>query len=231
MSAIKDTFFGGAAKKAGEQTQRGLERGQELIAQQSSIAREEGINLFGGAQTALGQGFQGALDVFGQSIPAQAALFQGGNVAAQQQLTQGLPQIQAALLGQPVDFGALQPQTIGGNLGLIPGQPAPAPTVTTDEAGGEVTTTQPGPFAFAQQTLPEQTPIAEVITPPGTLSAGASNVHPLANKIIDAFNRGKLTRAQALNRLKVGNAPGKGKRFPGLPDALALELLDFAEAQ
>ena len=104
-------------------------------------------------------------------------------------------------MGQPVDFGAFQAQTLTPNLG------------------------------FTQQTLPQATPIADVITPPGTLSAGAQNVGSQAQSIIDAFTRGKLDRSQALNRLLKGNAPGKGNKFPGLPAALANELLDFQGGQ
>ena len=81
-------------------------------------------------------GFQGALDIFGQSVPEQARLFGGGNVAAQQQLITGLPQIQRALLGQQVDFSQFQPVTLTPNL------------------------------AFTQQTLPQSPTIAELLAPP-----------------------------------------------------------------
>ena len=81
-------------------------------------------------------GFQGALDIFGQSVPEQARLFGGGNVAAQQQLITGLPQIQRALLGQQVDFSQFQPVQLTPNL------------------------------AFTQQTLPQSPTIAELLAPP-----------------------------------------------------------------
>ena len=61
------------------------------------------------AGQAAQQGFQGALNVFGQALPQQAQAFQGGNVAAQQQLLAGLPQIQNAILGGNVDLSGLQP--------------------------------------------------------------------------------------------------------------------------
>ncbi len=201
MSKVVDTFFGGAEKKAGQAEKKALEAGQELIARQTAIAREEAVPLFGGAQESQRLGFQAALDVFGESIPEQLRTFQQGNVGAQEQLITGLPQIQAALLGQPVDFGAFQPQTI------------------TPQAG------------FAQQQLPATTPIAEVLTPEGGLSAAAQNIHPQAQRILDSFNKGNLNRDQALNRLIKGNAPGTGNNFPGVPATLANELLDFQGGQ
>lgn len=201
MSKIADSFFGGAEKKAGKAEKKALEKGQELIAQQTAVARGDATSLFGGAQGAQRLGFQGALDVFGQTIPEQARLFGQGNVAAQQQLIGGLPQIQAALLGQPVDFSQFQPTKLTPNLG------------------------------FAQQTLPQTTPISDVLTPPGTLSSPAQNINPQAQRILDAFNQGSLNRDQALNRLLKGNAPGKGNNFPGVPSQIANELLDFQGAQ
>ena len=201
MSKIKDTFFGGAEKKAGQAEKKALEKSQQLIAQQTAVARGDVTNLFGGAQEAQRLGFQGALDVFGQSIPEQARLFGGGNVAAQEQLISGLPQIQAALLGQPVDFSQFQPTQLQPELG------------------------------FTQQTLPQTTPISEVLTPPGTLSGPAQAISPQAQRILDAFNKGSLNRDQALNRLLKGNAPGKGNKFPGVPSQIANELLDFQGGQ
>lgn len=197
MSAVKDTFFGGAEKDAGRRNKRELEKSQELIAKQTAIAREDATKLFGGAQDSARAGYQGALDVFGQTLPEQARLFQQGNVGAQQQVIGGLPQIQAALLGQPVNMQAFQPTQITPNMD------------------------------WAQQTLPEVTPIADVLKPPGELSSSAKNVNPRALEIVEAFNSGNLSRDQAMNRLLKGNAPGKGNKFPGIAAAIANELLDF----
>lgn len=128
-------------------------------------------------------------------------MFGAGNVAAQEQLIGGLPQIQAALLGQPVDFSQFQPTQLTPDLG------------------------------FTQAQLPQGTPIADVITPPGTLSASAQNINPQAQRIVDAFNTGSLNRDQALNRLLKGNAPGTGNKFPGIGASLANELLNFQGGQ
>jgi hypothetical protein len=84
-----------------------------LIQKRAKEAREDVLAL--GELTQAGQraGFQSVLDILGQAAPQQFGAFQQGNVGAQQALLAGLPQIQNALLGQPVNLAALQPQTIG----------------------------------------------------------------------------------------------------------------------
>lgn len=77
--------------------------------QAQSQARDDLFKLFPAAQQNANQGFQGALDVFGQSLPAQTQAFQQGNVGAQQQLLAGLGQQQNALFGNQVDMSQLQP--------------------------------------------------------------------------------------------------------------------------
>ncbi len=109
MSFIKDTFFGGAEKKAAKAQTQALEQGQQFTREGVEQARQDLFKLFPAAQQNLQQGFQGALDVFGQSLPAQTDVFQQGNVAAQQQLLAGLPQFRNAILGGNVDFSQLQP--------------------------------------------------------------------------------------------------------------------------
>lgn len=112
MSKLKDTFFGGAEKKAGKAEVKAFEQGQQLVRQGQQQARSDIQGIFPQAQQSLLQGFQGALDVFGQSVPAQADVFQQGNLVAQQSVARGLPQFQNAILGQPVDFNQFQPQQI-----------------------------------------------------------------------------------------------------------------------
>ena len=78
--------------------------------QMAAIAAKEDVNrLFDSARQTGQEGFQGALNVFGQSLPAQATTFQQGNLGAQQAILSGLPQIQNALFGNQVDFSQMQP--------------------------------------------------------------------------------------------------------------------------
>lgn len=140
MSIIKDTFFGGAEKKAAKAQQKGIEKGIQATQAATRQARGDLMQLFPAAQQNLQQGFQGALDVFGQSIPAQTQALQQGNVGAQQQLLAGLPQIQNALLGGQIDFNQLQPVNVQPDLGFTqqqlpefvnPFAPNPANTTVT----------------------------------------------------------------------------------------------------
>lgn len=112
MSIIKDTFFGGAEKDAARAQQAGIEKGIAATERATREAKADLNRLFPQAKSDLQQGFQGALDVFGQSLPAQVQAFQGGNIGAQEQLLAGLPLFQNAILGGNVDFSQLQPTQV-----------------------------------------------------------------------------------------------------------------------
>ena len=71
-------------------------------------ARDDLFKLYPASQQNMQQGYQGALDVFKQTLPQQANQFQSGNVAAQNQLLAGMPQFQNAILGGPVDYSQFQ---------------------------------------------------------------------------------------------------------------------------
>ena len=108
MSFIKDTFFGGAEKKAAKAQTDALQQGQAFTREGVAQARDDIFKLFPAAQQNAQQGFQGALDVFGQSLPAQTDVFQQGNLGAQQAILSSLPQMQNALFGNPVDLSQMQ---------------------------------------------------------------------------------------------------------------------------
>lgn len=98
-----------ASKRAVKSQDKARESAVTETNKSTAQARQDLFNLFPAAEQRAQQGFQGALDVFGQALPAQAQVFQQGNVAAQQQLLSGLPQFQNAILGGNVDFSQLQP--------------------------------------------------------------------------------------------------------------------------
>lgn len=109
MSIIKDTFFGGAEKKAAKAQQKGIEKGIASTQAATAQARQDLGALFPQARQDLQQGFQGALDVFQSVVPQQSNIFQQGNIGAQQAILAGLPQFQNAILGGQIDYGAFQP--------------------------------------------------------------------------------------------------------------------------
>lgn len=112
-SSLGETLFGDVSGE-GQQAAQAAENlaNREFMRQQAEQARGDIFRLFPAAEEARQLGTQGALDIFGQTIPQQAQQFQQGNVGAQQQLTQGLPQILAALRGTPIDISQIQPQTL-----------------------------------------------------------------------------------------------------------------------
>jgi len=97
-----------ASKKAAKASEKSAATAAKETRRAADEARADVNKLFPQAQIAGQRGFQAALDVFGQSVPAQQQAFQGGNVAAQQQILNGLPQIQNALFGNQVDLSQLQ---------------------------------------------------------------------------------------------------------------------------
>jgi len=147
MGFIKDTFFGGAEKKAAKASQKGIEAGQDFIRQGTQEARQDIQNIFPGAQQSLQQGFQGAADIFGASVPQQANVFQQGNLAAQQQIAAGLPQFQNAILGNQVDFSQFQPTQL---------QQPDFSFLQTQLPQAQNPFAQPEPFMGPQQTQPPQ---------------------------------------------------------------------------
>lgn len=124
MAAVTGAVIGaGVAIKgqrdAKKQASRGMEAQQAeneanraFLEKQAQQARGDVAGLFPQARQEREQGTQRAIDVLTGALPQQFGAFQQGNVAAQQQLAAGLPQIQNALLGLPVDFQSFQPTEI-----------------------------------------------------------------------------------------------------------------------
>jgi len=100
------------ADKALDSQGRQLERNEQFIKDKAERSREDALPLFDAAQESRERGFQGALDVFGQTIPQQADVFQQGNVGAQQALLAGQQQQQNAILGLPANLSGFQPQAL-----------------------------------------------------------------------------------------------------------------------
>jgi flagellar biosynthesis/type III secretory pathway protein FliH len=104
MSKIGKTLFGGTDRSAQRATQAQNELSQQFIKAQEGRAQDYLSGAMPRMQDATYQGFQGAADVVGSLAPQQINALQQGNVAAQQQLIQGLPAFQRALMGQPLNY-------------------------------------------------------------------------------------------------------------------------------
>ena len=97
-----------ASKRAAKSQKQASDASLDYTRQAADQARTDVNRLFPQAQQAGQAGFQGAMNVFNQAINPQMQAFQGGNVAAQNQILAGLPQVQNALLGNPVNLSGLQ---------------------------------------------------------------------------------------------------------------------------
>lgn len=113
----------------------------ELTERLAGRAREDVISLFGPAQQARQQGFGAALDIFGESIPAQIGAIQTGTQNARASQTAGLEQIQNAILGLDVDLTQLsagqRPQAAPPDLSNLR-----LPNFQFSDTGGEISPIQ-----------------------------------------------------------------------------------------
>lgn len=101
-----------SSKDASKASSKASAEASAITREMAEQARKDSTKLFSQAREDSQRGFQGALDVFSQSLPAQAQAFQGGNIGAQEQLIAGLPLFQNAILGGNVDFSQLQPTQV-----------------------------------------------------------------------------------------------------------------------
>lgn len=142
---IFSAIFGGGTSSSSrasqdEQAAANL-RAEQFIKSQTAGATADVKRIFPEAFRVGAEGIQGALDIFGQGVPAGIEAFQQGNVGAQQITADTLPQIMAALLGTGVDPSVFQPQTIDVDTSFLQGQTAP---VATDVFAPPAPITPPG---------------------------------------------------------------------------------------
>lgn len=105
-----------SAKKSIESAEEQKALSQEFIKQQMDQARGDLFKLFPSAQDSQQKGLQAQLGVIKQGFPMQVNAFREGNIMAQQQLINALPQIQNAILGRPMNLGGLQAQRVNGGV-------------------------------------------------------------------------------------------------------------------
>ena len=108
FKSVTDTLFGDQGAGAQKRQEKENIQSREFIREAVAEARQSIAANFPSVGENRLLGSQGALDILGQTVPAQLNAFVSGNVLAQERLGQGLPQIQNALLGLPVDTGFAQ---------------------------------------------------------------------------------------------------------------------------
>ena len=120
MSGIA-TAIAGSAIIGGIASDRASSRAADTAAETSDAqlaymrdaenrAREDIDRLFPLADESRRRGAQQQMDILSQTMPATIDFMQQGNVGAQGVLAGGMPQIQNAIMGGPVNYDFLQPQ-------------------------------------------------------------------------------------------------------------------------
>ena len=102
-----------SSKDASKAATQGQENAQVANTQMANQARGDVSRLFGDASNVRGETFGNTMNFLNQSIGSQISPFQQGNMAAQNQVARGLPQIQNAIMGNPVDLSGFQAMQIG----------------------------------------------------------------------------------------------------------------------
>lgn len=115
MGGLVKSIFGGTDRSAQRQQVQTNTQNQALFQRLADQSGQTAREQFGAADTNRNMALSQILQLLGGTIPQQLQAQQQGNLGAQQQLIGGLPMVQAALLGQPVNMGALKPTQINYN--------------------------------------------------------------------------------------------------------------------
>jgi hypothetical protein len=97
---------------AADKAAKGQQNALNASASATSSAEGSVRDLFGKAQVQQDTGINNAMDFLNTSIGRQIQPFQQGNMAAQEQVSSALPQINNAIMGNPVDFSGFAPKQI-----------------------------------------------------------------------------------------------------------------------
>lgn len=105
-------------RKAMSKMEQQRAQSKEFVEKSVKNARSDIFKLFPAAQQSRQQGLDAGLSLYQQAYPQMMNAFQGGNVAAQNAVIQGLGQSNNALLGNAVNTSFLQPQALPMPQGL-----------------------------------------------------------------------------------------------------------------
>ena len=101
-----------ASSKAADSARAGQDKAFDATSAAANSARNDVNSLFGKSADIRRQTFGDTADFLNQSIGRQIQPFQEGNMAAQEQVSSALPQINNAIMGNPVDFSGFAPKQI-----------------------------------------------------------------------------------------------------------------------
>ena len=127
-----------ATGKAASAAAKGQDQALAATTAAAAQGRRDVTSGFEAAEEGRRRGFSSAADFIGGNIGTQIRPSQQGNVAAQQQIARGLPQIQNAILGLPTDLSGFQAKQIGqpGDFNIQNPFPQPVAPQPTQSPGG-----------------------------------------------------------------------------------------------
>lgn len=135
---------------------------REAIEAQQQARREAQQAIFDlvpvGAEN-IGIGTQSAIDMLAGAAPQQYQMARAGGIAAQDQLRRSMPNVQAALLGGPIDYSAYQTYRGPDMPSLqtqLPQMKGPIPQVTLDRLQKTIAEEQKSPEQRTIEALIEQ---------------------------------------------------------------------------
>lgn len=127
LTSIGAGLFGsaasGAINKPDDSAQKAQiaanERSQQFIEDQALKAENAAGRLFDSSARNLLAGNGAAMSLYKDALNPQMDTLNQGYSNAQNQISRGLPEIQNALMGLPIDYAAFQPQQITPDAGFI----------------------------------------------------------------------------------------------------------------
>lgn len=150
MGSFVKSIFGGTDRSA-QTAQVAQNRDNSALFQNlANTATGNATALYGAADQNRTITLNQILGLLGGTIPQQISARQQGNVGAQQQLIGGLPMIQDAIMGRPVNMASLQPTRINYSTDFAR-QTAPQ-FVTSEQA-----------LARPQQSAPQQPDLSALL--------------------------------------------------------------------
>lgn len=109
FSGLGEKVWGGNNNSQQKSAERQTEYGRRYTQQQVGQSRSDVNALYDRGDMARNYGYDQALQMQGRSMPMRANYFQGGNVAAQQAILGGTPQIYQAQQMDPAYFNYRMP--------------------------------------------------------------------------------------------------------------------------
>ncbi len=107
-AVIGSTVVGVASSRsASKQQAKGIQKGLDQSSALAQQAREDVMGLFDRSARSARMGSKGAFDFYKRVAPDRIAPYLQGNEQARQAITIGAQQANNAILGQPVDMGAI----------------------------------------------------------------------------------------------------------------------------